>query len=171
MSHVSVAVLAADERHILENLFQLYVHDFSENWAGTPQGELENDGKFSAYPWFDHYWQDKTRIPLLIRNDGHIAGFALLNAVGHTKAAVDRNMAEFFIVRKHRRSGVGSKAVDWIFRRYPGTWEVAVVRANTKAFAFWRNVIEHHPHVRDLDLMDVQTDAWNGPVFRFRAEG
>ena len=168
---VDLSVATPDQRGVLENLFQLYVHDFTENWRGMSRGELGDDGLFAPYAPLPLYWTEAGRIPLLIRVDGHLAGFALLNANGHLGLPVDRNMAEFFIVRKHRRGGVGSAAVHAIFDRYPGIWEAAVVRTNTGALAFWERAIASHPKMRDLDRHDVNSDAWNGPLFRFRIAG
>lgn len=167
MSGVEVIAASAGQRGVIENLFQLYVHDFSEQWAGAADGELGEDGRFAAYP-LDSYWRDSSRVPLLLRADGRLAGFALLNAMSHAGAAVDRNMAEFFIARKHRRRGVGADAAGVILARYGGVWEIAVARRNLVALAFWRRVVEGNPKVRDLEEIDLRTPVWNGPVFRFR---
>ncbi len=37
---VDVRLAAPEEKPALANLFQLYVHDFSEQWAGRDDGEL-----------------------------------------------------------------------------------------------------------------------------------
>jgi len=167
MPEVQVSVAAPAERATLENLMQLYIHDFSEHWSGGPQGELGADGRFPAYP-LDAYWREPTHTPLLLRLDGRLAGFALLDAASHTGQSVDRNMAEFFIVRKHRRAGAGTAAAQAIFSSYPGVWETAIVRRNLAALAFWRGIVGAHPDVEGLSEFDVTTPAWNGPVLRFR---
>lgn len=169
MSDVEIAVARPEERATLENLMQLYTHDFSEQWAGTTRGELENDGRFAAYP-LDAYWRDADCIPLLLRRGGHLAGLALLNRSSHSGLPVDRNMAEFFIVRKHRRGGVGTRAAQAIFSRYPGQWEAAVARKNVGALAFWRSAAGRHPLVEDLQESDHSTASWNGPILRFRIQ-
>lgn len=167
MPNVEVALARPEERPALDQLLQLYIHDFSEFWAGTPRGELQDDGRFVMYP-IDAYWGEPARVPLLIRRDGHLAGFALVNAVTHSGRDADRNMAEFFIIRKHRRNGVGRAAAQQIFSRYTGLWEVAIVRRNVQALAFWRGAIGSHRAVRDVEEFDQDTAAWNGPIIRFR---
>lgn len=166
MSKVEVGVARLEEREALANLAQLYIHDFSEFWTGTPDGEVQDDGRFADYP-LDAYWRELSRIPLLFRQDDRLIGFALLNAVGHGPWPVERNMAEFFIVRKHRRGGTGTAAASQVFSLYPGDWEVAVARKNIGALAFWRQAIGGHPQVRDIEEHDLATAAWNGPLFRF----
>ena len=165
---LTLEVATPEHEATLQNLMQLYTHDFSEQWAGQARGEIGEDGRFPPYPWLPSYWTEPGCVALLLRVEGHIAGFALLNRHGHVEPDVDRNMAEFFVLRKHRRGGVGAADVDAIFRRYPGRWETAVARKNAGALAFWRKVIGAHALVRDLEEIDMQTEAWNGPVLRYR---
>ena len=165
--NVEVLTAAAADRPTIQNLMQLYIHDFSEHWAGRSEGELLDTGRFPDYP-LDPYWSDPNCVPLLLRSDGKLAGFALLNQAGHMGRPVDRNMAEFFIVRKYRRAGVGRLAAHQIFTRYPGQWEVAVARRNVAALAFWRRVIGLYPLAIDIDESNVASPTWNGPLIRFR---
>ena len=167
MAEVEVGTARPEERPALANLMQLYVHDFSEFWAGTDEGELQDDGRFAEYP-LDAYWREPGRIPLLFRIDGALIGFALVNAVGHGVGPLDRNMAEFFIVRKHRRGGAGTAAARQVFSLFPGQWEVAVARKNLGALAFWRRTIDGYARAADIVELDLRSAAWNGPLFRFR---
>ena len=70
---VSVRSAKEDEKDILYNLLQLYLHDFSEF---SPQ-ETDGRGRFT-YPYLDHYWQDPQRFPFIIYVERNIAGFALV---------------------------------------------------------------------------------------------
>jgi predicted acetyltransferase len=131
-------------------------------------GELEEDGRFAPCPYLDGYWTEADRTPLLIRADGHVAGFALINTFAHSGLPIDFSVAEFFVVRKHRRAGVGFTAATRIIRARPGQWEMAVARRNTAALPFWRRVASAiaGPAVEELDRDD---DAlWDGPILRFR---
>jgi len=167
MAHVTLEEAARDQRHVLENLFQLYIHDFSEQWAGRAEGELDEDGLFGAYAYLDSYWAEPNRVPYLIRADGHLAGFALINDYSHSGLPLDFAVAEFFVVRKHRREGVGRMAAGAAMRPRPGQWELAVARRNTAALPFWRAVAQElaGDSVEELDRDD---DLWNGPILRFR---
>jgi len=170
--HVEVRRALPSERAVLENLFQFYVHDFSEQWWDRPYGELEDDGRFPSYFLdFAPYWTTEPHVPLLLRLEGKLVGFALLDAVSHSGAALDRNMAEFFVVRKHRRGGVGTAAAHAIFGAYPGRWEAAVARRNTGALPFWRKAVATHPKVSAIEEVDVANERWDGPVLRFHIGG
>lgn len=166
---IQVDLAAPEERVALENMLQLYIHDFSEFWFDRPEGELEADGRFADYP-LDTLWERPDYVPLLLRRDGRLIGFALLNTHSHAGAPLDRSVAEFFIVRKHRRGGVGTAAAQAIFRRYPGRWEAAVARRNVAALAFWRRAVATCPGVADIEELDIISEDWNGPVLLFRVE-
>ena len=168
MTH-GLAVTSAQrrERAAIENLMQLYVHDFSEQWAGEARGEVGDDGRFEPYP-LDDYWRAPDHIPLLVRVDGQLAGFLLVNAESHSGLTVDWNVAEFFILRKHRHAGVGAMAAHAVFARYPGVWEAAVARRNAAALAFWRKAVGGCPGAREIEEIDRTGPNWNGPVLRFR---
>jgi predicted acetyltransferase len=166
MARVELERCGADRRATIEALFQLYVHDFSEFWAGMDRGELQDDGRFPDYPGLGRYWNEPQRSAWLIRVDGHLAGFALLSASSHSGAPADHDIAEFFVVRKHRRGGVGLAAARQLIARRPGRWEIAVVRANVGAQAFWRRVALELA-AGEVEEQWMQDHRWNGQILRF----
>ena len=154
-------------RPVIENLMQLYIHDFSDFLVHGNRRMLGEDGRFTDYP-LDPYWREAGRFALLIRSEGQLAGFALVNDHGHTDAPTDFNMGEFFVTRGHRRSGAGTAAARAIFARHPGRWEVAVARRNTPALPFWRRAIEGFERALAIEETDQNDARWNGTLFRFR---
>jgi predicted acetyltransferase len=130
----------ASERDVVDNLLQYYLHDFSE----FTRIAMDTHGRFE-YPYLAHYWRDQHRWPLLIRQNEHIVGLAL---VRQDSDPVDgqqyREMAEFFILRRYRRLGLGCAAARMIFERFSGPWHVAVLHSNEKAQTFWQAVMSTH---------------------------
>ena len=124
---------------LLSNLLELYIHDLS---AAFPSVELGPDGRF-GYKDLALYWSEpERRFPFLIRCDGRVAGFAL--AKRGSPATEDPevyDVAEFFILRRHRRSGVGHRAAVLLWNRFPGRWIVRVSEGNLGALPFWAGVI------------------------------
>jgi len=167
MTDLQVEAAGTAQQPLIEAMLQLYTHDFSEHWSGTPRGELGEDGRFAPYP-IDDYWREDGRVPLLFRRAGRPVGFALLNRFAHSGLPVDISMAEFFVVRKHRRSGLGRVALDTILDRHRGLWEVAVVRRNLAALAFWQSALEGSHAVSGLEWRDQRDARWDGTIFRFR---
>lgn len=163
---VTLIQASAQQEPILQNLMQFYTHDFSEFWAGTSRGDLTAEGQFEAYPLAD-YWRRPAWSAQLIRRDGVLAGFALINDQAHAGALVQSSVAEFFILRKHRGGGLGREAAEMIFSQRPGAWEVAVARKNVRALAFWRRIVRATTRASSVLETDVNDAHWNGWVLRF----
>ena len=158
-------VLPLNRRHVLDALMQLYLHDFSEHASlNTSHGEVNEDGRFD-YRLLDTYWHEPARVPLLIRADGRIAGFALVNQWSALDRPLDHAIAEFFVLRKYRRARVGTRAAHLVFRHMPGRWEVPVASYNRGALAFWRGVVATLPRGAEERVGDGQ--RWSGTVWCF----
>lgn len=169
-SHVILEPAGPEARGTLEALFQLYTHDFSDYWAGTDRGELQEDGRFPDYPYLDSYWGKPGRWPYLLRVDGHLDGFVLINDFAHSGRPIDFSVAEFFVVRKHRRGGVGKAAARAAIAGRPGQWELAVARKNVAAQAFWRGVAKEFGVPGTVEERDHDDELWNGTILRFRVD-
>ena len=163
---VSVAAAERTQAPLIQNLLQLYTHDFSEFWRGTSRGDVNAQGLFDAYP-LDDYWALPNWTAMLIRCEQALAGFCLVNDSTHSGLGARRNMAEFFILRKHRGRGVGQIAAEIIFSCHPGSWEVAVARKNARARDFWRRTVMGSAKSSQFQELDLQNERWNGPIFRF----
>ena len=129
---VTVTRAAAAHKPALAHLMQLYLHDLSE----FDDDDVRADGTFSN-AYLDLYWQEPGRHPFRILCDGAWAGFALVRDLPEGV----HEMAEFFILRKFRRAGVGATAATHLFRHFGGGWHVAQEADNHPAQAFWRRVI------------------------------
>jgi predicted acetyltransferase len=123
---------------LLRNLLELYVHDLS---AFFPVA-IGADGRF-GYPKLALYWSEvETRFPFLIRVGDRTAGFAFATRGSPaTEDQGDMDVAEFFVLRSHRRAGVGSDAAALLWRRFPGPWIVRVSEANRPGVDFWTRVV------------------------------
>ena len=126
---------------------------------------MPETGQFEAYPELERYWTEPDRSAWFIRADGHLAGFALLSGHSHSGLPADYDVAEFFVARKHRRAGVGFEAARQLISARSGQWEIAVVRANVGALAFWRRVATDM--AAEVDEQHLDDARWNGTVLRF----
>ena len=164
----SVSLVSPGREHeaTFQNLIQLYTHDFSEFWADTPKGDVQANGRFADYPLSD-FWQRPEASASLIMFGSTIAGFCLVSDFSRIGEAVGANVVEFFVLRKFRGHGVGKLAARAVFNSRPGSWEVAVMSRNQAARKFWKSVIETSSEATNVRDIEVQTDRWTGPVFRF----
>lgn len=168
--NVRLEPVLREQEPVLQNLMQFYVHDFSEFWAGTSRGDLQSDGRFTPYP-LGSYWTDTRRAACFIRRDDVLAGFALVNDHAHSGRIIDQSVAEFFVLRKHRGTGLAQQAAHLLFAARPGLWEVAVARKNTAALRFWRRAVAAMPGSTAIEEIDARTPEWDGPVIVFRMGG
>lgn len=164
---IRLIVAGPDHAGILQNLFQLYVHDFSEFWAGTDRGDLSAEGLFEHRPFSDSDWMDPNREALFIHVDNALAGFVLIHDHSHSGQPLDRSIAEFFVVRKYRGQGVGRQAAHAAFARHSGVWEAAIARKNLPALGFWRRAVATMPGATNIHELDVTSADWDGPILRF----
>ena len=89
------------------------------------------------YRYFDAYWSEAERIPLVIRLGDALAGFCLLRDTG-----ARWQVAEFYVLPACRRMGVGTVAVDAVKARCraDGRYrylEAGTLPGNDRARAFW----------------------------------
>jgi len=132
------AASSSDEA-LLSNLLELYIHDLSDVF---PELELGSDGRF-GYPQLPLYWSEQERrFAFLLRCDGRVAGFVLATRGSPATEDTDvLDIAEFFVMRRYRRSGVGRRAACLLWRALPGQWTVRVSEGNRGALHFWAGVI------------------------------
>jgi predicted acetyltransferase len=130
---VALEPIPVDAAPVLQNLFELYVHDFSEYLPV----DLRPDGRFDVAVG-ERWWTSEGHHPFFIRSGGKLCGFALARrGSGLTGAPDVMDVAEFFVVRGARRKNVGTGAAHTLFATFPGPWEVRVRRANVPAARFW----------------------------------
>jgi predicted acetyltransferase len=139
-----------DGRHIISNLMQLYMYDFSE----YTKSDVEPNGLFGEYPDLGAYWKEENhRFPYIItKNEKHI-GFVFVRIIG-TGEEYYFSIAEFFVMRKYRREGVGRIAAEQIFDLHKGKWEVYQMEANKPAQSFWRRVIQVYTRGKFTERME-----------------
>ena len=170
-AQTTIEIAKPSEQTLLEGMIQFYFYDFSEMEPdGSDSMEFDARGQFGEYVYLPDYWREPGRVPLIIRRGDSPVGFALLSQHSHRDGGhVERNMAEFFVARKHRRHGVAREAVRLILAAYPGRWEVAVVARNTGALAFWPGAIAAAPNVSELVRHEGDGQHWTGPIWSFLA--
>jgi predicted acetyltransferase len=122
------------ERAIVANLQQYYFYDFTE----FNHTSVNDQGRYNDYPYFENYWTEKGRYPYLIKVREEYAGFVM---VRYDASENYFSMAEFFIMKKFRRTGFGKKIAHSVFQLHSGKWEVLQMERNKPAQSFWRKVI------------------------------
>ncbi len=138
---VALEVATPDTAQLLSNLLELYMHDLSEIFPM----EVGSDGRFRYGKLPLYRSEPEKHFAFLIRSGAHAAGFAL--ATRGSPASDDPghfDVAEFFVLRAHRRSAVGRRSAVLLWDRLPGHWIVRVSEANRVGLSFWPGVIQEY---------------------------
>ena len=140
---VTLQLATRDDETPLANLLELYLHDMSETFPIR----ISDEGRF-GYAWLPTYWAEpERRFPYLIRKSGGLAGFVLATLGAPQSEEPDPNtldVAEFFVLRRFRRSGVGRSAMHLLWDLRPGHWQVRVSEGNVPGLAFWPEVVRDY---------------------------
>jgi len=161
--HVELRPARLEDKVVLQRLMELYLYDFSEY-----EGADVDAGGLYGYGYLDQYWVESTRYPFLIRVDGRWAGFALVRDYADSDGTLVHGMAEFFVMRKYRRAGIGRAVACRLFDAFPGSWHVGQVVENVPAQRFWRRVIGEYSHGQ---FQEIRREFWDGPLQMFVSEG
>ncbi|MEO2206550.1 GNAT family N-acetyltransferase [Paenibacillus pabuli] len=127
-------------KDVIQNLMQFYIYDFSE----FVHCDVEDDGLFKPCPYLEDYWIEvDQRFPYVIKQEDNYIGFVLVRII----ESEERNyfsIAEFFIMKKYRKAGIGKAVAKQIFDTHKGQWEVCQLESNVPAQQFWNKVIHEY---------------------------
>jgi len=143
----------------LAQMLELYQYELSDIW---PQ-PLDAQGRY-GYDLTRHRAGERFHAHVALR-DGEYAGFALV-APAVVMLATGAWMEQFFILKRHRRSGAGRVLARHVFESHPGPWEVGQMPANLAAQAFWRRVIAEVTAGRFTEVQ-VTEGWWQGVLQHF----
>ena len=161
---VALVPAGVEQKALFVQLFQLYAYDFTEVTGDDPG----HDGLFRVPP-LDRYWQEPWWRPFLLHVGGACAGFVIVSGRSRRVEGLERwDMAEFFVLRRHRRAGVGTRAAILAFNAFPGPWEVRQMARATAATAFWRKVIDRYT-TGQFEEVAWKDDRWRETVQRFES--
>ena len=131
-----------EEKEILYRLLQYSLFEESS----TDLNEMNSNGIFE-YNWFDNYFTDDDRQAFLVKEVGtnKLLGFVMINEYVQ-KCDKGHSIAEFMIIPKYRRKGIGRQVAEKCFDEYEGAWEVSPSQGSERAYKFWENVINNYTH-------------------------
>ena len=99
----------------LRRLMQLYLYEI-----GSDDGwDIGADGLYGNAERIEAFWSEPGRRTFLIRVEGALAGFALVNERAWFAGPGTREISEFFVLRRYRRRGVGARRGDAAVRPVP----------------------------------------------------
>jgi predicted acetyltransferase len=159
---VEVQEASINDKLIIRNMMELYNYDLSE----YEDSNLNEHGLYE-YKYIDNYWTEGNRHPFIVKVNDKLAGFVLAGKYGSvTSYPTDYSIAEFFILKKYRKNGVGKTVAFVVFNKFRGNWEVKQLKKNSISHSFWRKVIAQYT-LNNFEEITNFTEIWEGPIQRF----
>lgn len=156
MQDLEVRPATAADRLPLYRMLELYQHDLSDLW----DQDLDLHGEYGYE--LDRYLGDPLCQAFVFVVGGRYAGFALVDDAVRVPGG-ERWMAQFCVLKKYRRHGIGRLAARCVFERLPGRWQVGQMIGNATALAFWRRVIGEFTNGAFTDAW-LDGDHWRGSL-------
>jgi len=163
--NIEIIKATLDQKPILANLLELYSYDFTK----FCNFNIGDDG-FYGYKYLSLYWTDSNRWPYLIYCDNKISGFVLVKkcSPGSDDTTV-WDIAEFFIMRKYKRQGLGTAVATQIWQQFKGAWQVRVLLENKIAYQFWLQTIKKFISAEPTQTKQtINGNQWT--VFSFKSK-
>ena len=166
--NIEIVKVLEEEKTILSHLIELYEYDFSE----YENSDVNRLGLY-GYSYLDCYWTEDKRYPYFIKVDGKLAGFVMVGNYCYASKDNDTlSLAEFFVMKKYRKNGIGSYVAKEVLQRlHPGKWELIVHPYNEVALSFWCKIIEQcaKGQVKVIDNLEGVYEVALGRAYVFEA--
>lgn len=149
-------------RQWLENVYPFYLHDLSQ--FAPDAYRLNASGRWE--PDYLPYWLEHDHChPLVALRGDDAVGFALVGEAPFPFMSPDARfrISELFVLRAHRRSGLGRAVARAVLARLTETCELTVLAENAPALAFWRAFLSE---VVRGPIVEVPGDGEVGFTFR-----
>ena len=110
---------------------------------------------FEPYLSLREYWEEENeRFPYFIKEDEKYLGLVLVRYI----TLSDRSyflMAEFFIMRRYRKIGIGRSIAAQVFNLHKGQWEIFQKESNKPAQNFWNKIITENTNGHFKERIEI----------------
>lgn len=137
--NLTLVPVQKSEKEILRNLMEKYDYEFSQ----YDRRDVNELGLF-GYDWLDCYWTEEKRHAFFIKADEKLAGFVMVCDCSETREPCDYGIAEFFVMYKYRRLGVGSFAARSVWDLFHGSWQLKLHPKNETSVQFWQKTVSSY---------------------------
>lgn len=153
---MKLELIKKEEQIILERMMQLYLHNISVFFP------IPFNSKSGTYEYDDiekYFSADNENQAFFIKKDKDICGFILFNIVNNINI-----IQEIFVLNNYKRIGIGKMAVEELFNRNKGDWEIKSLPGSEPAEKFWISVVKSYTS----DNFNIEyVGKYNRVVIRF----
>lgn len=138
--NIEIVQVPLEEKPVLKNLLKMYCYE----WSQYTEFDVNDQGDYEFEYHISDYWNKEKHYPFFIKVNGILAGFVLIDNDFVLHKNYDYAVAEFFIMHKYRRAGIGRYVAKAIFDMFHGKWEIAQHPHNIASIKFWENVVREY---------------------------
>lgn len=148
-----------DDQALFEHFYGYYIHDLSEF-----SEELEPDasGGFDVSVVATYFKRDEHHAFKIVWKD-RIVGFILCSEA--QSPDIDFVIQDAFVLRGHRRGGIGKEILEQLFETCPGRYWLAVLKTNKPALRFWQGSLLYLGVNFQMDEMDLHGEICDTVTF------
>ena len=118
--NITIESVSREEKEVLRNLTEKYEYEFT-----SYEDADVNDLGLYGYKYIDHYWTELDRFAYFIKVNNKLAGFIMVDTHRYIeKIETKYSIAEFFVMLKYRKCGVGTYALKHILNKHKGKWQI-----------------------------------------------
>lgn len=125
-----------NERKILENMLQLYLHDISNYFL------IDFNSRSGLYEYDDlnKYFDNSGNTAFFMQSDNDdIVGFILLDKVDN-----GLSIQEIFVLNNYKNKNIGAEAVNTLFDTFKSNWTIKALPCSDPAQKFWERTIKNY---------------------------
>jgi len=165
---IEIVKATVDQQTIFANLLELMAYEHTEQW----KFDIGDNG-FYGYEELPLFWTDPNRYPYLIYVNDKISGLVIVqkgSPISDDKDIWD--IAEFFIMKKYKKQGIGTKVAHKIWAQFKGCWQVRVLVENEIASAFWLQAIKKFSSKPPSHtIKHIQAEGWSADwnIYQFES--
>jgi len=158
---ITILPISFSEKEILRNLIEKYEYENSQ----YEKTEVNDYGLYE-YKYLDHYWTDENRYAYFIKANSKLVGFILFNDYRYyNEIEANYCIAEFFIMHKYKKMGIGKYVVKYITNKYKGKWQVGYNPNNNIGKIFWNKVVREITNGKYRIINNNNTHLYENGVF------
>lgn len=139
------------DKELFWNVHQKYLYEMTNYYAD----QMDDKGNYH-YGYFDAYFTEPNRKAYFIYSNKKLVGFVMINPYSYLNEKPDYVLAEFTIFPIYRKKHIATNAIDTVFKRFVGSWEVKYNENNLPAKKLWNKVCtKYNPRKTPLSQFET----------------
>lgn len=151
MNAVTLEPVKESQKHILGNLFSLFIHDL----AAFEDAQLNASGLFECEQ-LDEIVNNPHLRPFFIYSKTYLVGFIVVSLPPFSRTDT-HVIQQLFVINGFRKKGIGGDASFQILNKFPGKYGVSQALGNKSAISFWQHFYKEHRIV-----FEEAQESWDG---------